>query len=364
MQAKRMIAIVLTTAIVAATSAQNHVAPSTSELRLRSRIDVVGNIVTLGDVLNFAGADARLQSELESKSLFAENEPAGEFDVSHEQVSKRLASLGVNLGRITLSGARVCHVTHGQRPTVQAMDAKTARLAGDVGQAGAEQLGGAATLETQLRAWIEQDLRELGGRCEIQFEAAGREFLELSTPEYEFAIRAASAGGKLGLRELSVTIRHAGRTQRTLRIVANVKLMKDALVALRPLSVGAFIRRDDVRLEERLFSRDADLGLDRVESAVGQQVRTFVEAGALVTAKHLQTVELVKRSSPVTVIGDSGSVQLRMTGMARDNGRLGDRVRVRVGESRAEQREVVGIVTGPGSVRIVTDGVACAGGGK
>ncbi|MBL8880380.1 MAG: flagellar basal body P-ring formation protein FlgA [Phycisphaerales bacterium] len=350
-------------AVCANAVAQETAGPATSELRLRNRIEVVSDVVSLGDVINFAGANAKLQAELETKRLFKADEPAGEFDVSHEQVMKRLVELGVNPGHITLSGARVCHVTHGQRPTLAATEGRNAaRPARDAPEMGAETSD--ATLEAALRRWIENDVRELGGRCEIQFEAAGREFLELSSPEYEFAIRASSSGAKLGLRELSVTIRRDGRTQRTLRIAASVKLTKDVLIAIRPLSVGAFVRREDLRPEERLFSRDADLGIDRIEAIVGQQVRTFVEAGSMVTERQLQTVELVKRSSPVTVIGNSGAVQLRMTGMARDNGRLGDKVRVRLGESRSDQREVFGVVTGPGSVRIVSDGVACAGGGK
>lgn len=365
LQTRTNIAIATIAAVFCvAAPAQEVVAPALSELRLRNRIDVVAESVTLGDVLNFADADPRLQAALENKPVFSETSPSGAFDVSHDQIVKRLIELGVNRARVTVSGARTCRVTHHEagkpvteqpRPTTKE-PGQSLQLAADGEQT--------ATLEGALRNWIAQDTHEFGGRCEVEFELAGQEFLALSSPEYEFSIRPAASSDKLGLREFNVSIRQNGRTQRTLRIATRVQLVKSVLVAVRPLSVGAFIRRDDVRSEERLFSRETDIGLDRAELAIGQQVRAFIEAGAMVTSKNLQSVELVKRSAPVTVIGDSGAVQLRMTGIARDNGRLGDKVRVRVGESRANQREVVGVVTGPGNIRIVSESVACAGGAK
>lgn len=360
-------AVLVLATTVSIVAGQEILAPAVSALRVRNQIEVVGEIITLGDVLNFADADERLRREIEHKPLFRKDPGGDRLDVSHEQIAARLGELGVNRAKITLRGARVCRITRHSRKPADANRhapelAKDESATIESGQAVSGDRNG--TLESALRAWIEEDLRPLGGRCEISFERAGAEFLELTSPEYEFVIRGSAGDAKLGLRELTVTLRQNGRVQRTIRIVANVQLIRPVLVAARPLATGVYIRRDDMRLEERLFRRDADIGLDRAEAVVGQQVKTFIEAGTMLSARQLQSVELVRRSAPVSVVGDGGAVQLRLTGIARDNGRLGDKVRVRVGESRSDQREIVGVVVGPGTVRITDQGIACAGGVK
>lgn len=357
-------AALLLLAMVSIAAGQDILTPGLSELRLRNRIEIVGDTITLGDVLNFADADERLRRAIEHKPLFQDHPRGHQLDITHEQIVRRLGELGVNRARVIVSGARTCRITrHANQANGQActpaQDGAALVQAVETADAATSE-----TLEAALRAWIEADLRSLGGRCEIDFERAGAEFLQLSSPEYDFAIRGTANSAKLGLREFTVTLRQHGRVQRTVRIAANVQLIKPVLVAARPLAVGAYIRRDDVRLEERLFRRDADLGLDRAELVVGQQVRTFIEAGTMLSPRQLQSVELVRRSTPVSVVGDGGAVQLRLTGIARDNGRLGDKVRVRVGESRSEQREIVGVVVGPGTVRIADQGVASAGDAK
>jgi len=159
------------------------------------------------------------------------------------------------------------------------------------------------------------------------------------------------------LRELEVLIRREGRTQRTVRLAVRVKLIKNVLVARQPLGIGTFVRSEDVGLEQRIFDRALDLGLDEPGEIVGQQVKRYIPVSEMVRRSDIKAVDLVKRSRPVSINdSDRNSVRVQLTGIALDSGGYGDIVRVRIGESRKDQRVLRGVVSGVGSVRLLEDG--------
>lgn len=317
-----------------------------ARLRLRPQVTVSGPAITLADVLEFADGAATLASEVGDQPAFV-TPPAGRrASISHEQIAQRLAGLGVNPADILLQGALACDITLAppsadHQPTAHARRSE-------------KSAAGARTLAALLQTLVNEELAELGGRAELQFDRAGREFLELTTPPWEFKVTA-SGSGPLGLREFRVVIRRDGRTQRTVQVFAHVRLTRPVVVARRPLSIGNFIRHDDVTLETRVFDDGDGLGLAAVEQAVGQQVKRFVPEGEMVSAGAVQAVDLVRRTRPVTILGASENVQVRLTGVALDSGSFGDTVRVRIGDSRRDRQQLRGVVTGLGTVRILED---------
>jgi flagella basal body P-ring formation protein FlgA len=347
------IIISLMSALSAGTAASDLIAPDVSELRLRAEARVSGAAVTLADVLDFSQADARLREQIGGEPAFAETLKAPlQTTFGHDQAVARLSALGVNMSRVLVSGALTCRVTLAER------EAETA--GGDSADEASpllrarSQPAGTTTLADKLREFIQNELQEKNGTIEIEFEHAGREFLELTTPPFDFTIRA-ERGRKLGLREFCVTLMQDGRVQRTVTIGGRISLTKPVLVAAKPLSIGTYIRRDSLETGARIFTQDEDFGIEYPEQAVGQKVKNFVPAGQMVRASDLKTVDLVRRSQPVTVTGSvagSEDVDVRITGDALDSGGYGDTVRVRLGDSRKNYREIRGVVVGVGTVRL------------
>ena len=323
-----------------------------SRLKLRLQACVRGDAVTLSDVLVFTDADPRLLTEIGDEPIVAGLVPPTRTAITHDQVVRRLEELGVNLARVLVSGALSCEVTleplAAKDPSPEApQSAPPIRAPGGKDRAPA--------LADVLRERVEEELAPDGGTVELEFERAGQEFLALTTPPFEFAIHG-NRGQKLGLREFSVTISRDGRTQRTVRLGVRVRLVKHVLVAARPLNVGSYVKRDSLEYATRVFSSGHELGIDHPEQLIGQQVKRFVPAGRMVSESDLKSVDLVKRSQPVTVVGGE-NVSIRITGDALDSGGYGDTIRVRLGNSRKNRREVRGTVTGVGTVRLVDDGL-------
>ena len=319
-------------------------------LKIRPQVQVRGSVVSLADVLVFSQADGELWAQIGKQPLVSQPGTAAATVVTYEQIERRLHELGVDPARVLLGGATACRIT--LRPAERSEQPSTAALR-QPGSTRSTESG--RTLAQVLRAHVNEELSALGGTAEIEFEQASAQFLELTTPAWQFSIRSRGRG-RLGLREFRVIIRRDGRTHRTVNVFARVRLSKQVLVARKPLGVGRFVARDEVGLETRLFEREEDVGLDNVEQVMGQQVARFVPAGQMVRGGDLKAVDMVARSRPVTVIGGAGNVHVRLTGVALDSGGYGDIVRVRIGNTRRERRVLRGVVTGLGTVRVAEEG--------
>jgi len=321
--------------------AADAVAPA--KLAIRPSASVYGETPTLAHVLNVFESESQLHSLLRSQAIPAE--PGTTTIVTYEQIMQRLSAVGLNPARVLLTGAAACRLSVAADPTPKQREQElNDKLPVQVPAS-------ERTLAQLLREHVNRELASLGGTVELEFDRASAPFLELTAPPWEFVIHA-KGRQKLGLRELDVAIRREGRLHRAVDVAARVRLVKPVLVAKKPLNVGTFVEADAIELQERVFDREQDIGLERLEQALGHRVVRFVPAGQMVRAADLKAVELVQRSRPVTVLGAGPGVQVRLSGIALDNGCLNDVVRVRLGDSRRTQRVLAGVVTGPGTVRV------------
>lgn len=338
-------AIALESAV--ASSGDELVAMQVSALKVRGSAVAAGGKLTLADVLDFSKSDPALLAAIGEKPVSAAAErPTGE--VTHEVLVARLRELGVNMARVTVSGSLACRV---EQPAPAAAKPDDANEVTPLVREGAGEKP--VTLADAIRAQIADQLAPLHGEIDVNFEAAGREFLELTTPPFEFAIRG-PRGAQLGVQEFSVSIRRDGRMVRAIRIGAIVKMTRKVVVASKAINVGTFIRPDSLELSERTFSSNEELGIEQSERLVGQQAAAFLQPGQIVRLRDIKAVDLVKRSQSVTVIGD-GAIQLRLTGVALDSGGYGETVRIGVGDKKGHKREVRGTVTGVATVKLITE---------
>lgn len=338
--------------IAAALGAVQAAEPSTADvvrLKLRPQALVWGEQVTFDDVVVFRPAETPLREAVGTQPVSALADGVTRMAVTHDQVEDRLRDLGVDMGTVLLGGALSCRVT--LRPP-QPARVTVVSAAQDTD---ADTQPGAGTLAEALHRHVRSELAELGGTPELEFEQAARQFLDLTSPPFEFSIRAHGAR-RLGLREYRVILRRDGRTVRAMSVFVRVRLSKEVVVARRPLNVGTFVQREDVGLEARLFEREEDIGPDRVEQVVGQQVGHFVPADQMVGQGDLKAVELVQRSRPVKVLSSGRNVQVHLTGVSLDDGNYGDTVRVRLGDTRRNRTVLRGIVTGVGTVQVMEEG--------
>lgn len=359
----RIATLILTALIAGTATADDLIEKNVSTLTLREQAGATGSVVRLADVLDFTQADPRLLATVGNEAIAEQADLPASVRVTHDQIEQRLAALGVNMARVLISGSWVCDVrleapvetlTAHTPPADTEMD--TAASFDDpaplFGPRQSEQPSASdLSLADALQSYIEKDLANLNGKIEVQFERGARQFLELRTPKFSFSI-VGPRRQELAWRQYRVTIREDGRDVRTVPISVYVKLLKDVVVAAKPLNIGTVIRPDQIAFAPHVFSDIADVGFDQIEPVVGQQVKQYIPEHQIVRMDQLQSIDLVKRSTPVTIVG-GGEISLNLHGDALDNGKLGETVRVRIGSSRKNRRVLRGEVIGVAKVRLL-----------
>jgi len=342
--------ITLLLALLAAAARADGDVESPGVLRLRTQALARDARVTLEDVLDLSGAPAEIADAVRDR-VIAENAAAGApLEITHTQVVAALDQAGVNLGQVLVVGAYACEVTVlAPEPTTRSAERPAPAVpllrekAGDASHSLAE----------ILRARLHEEFAALGGTIEAEFDLASREFLALTSPPFAFDVRTVR-GGTLGLREFHVSIRRDGRLQRVVRISGRVRLVKEVIVAERPLNAGSSIKREQLTTAERIFEDVKEIGVDNLDRLIGQRVRRFVPAGQMVQTGDVQDAALVQRLKPVTIVS-SGDVQVRLNGVALDAGGYGKEIRVRLGDSRKSRREIRAVITGVGEARMIDE---------
>lgn len=314
-------------------------------LRVRDMAVVADEPLRLRDLLHPVG-NAEIAEVLELHFSEIEAAPLGD-GVSHQEILERLISLGLNPAEFVLSGPSICRVVHASAPDSPACGGAAPTR---------DPAGGAdcRTLAEIVTQCVERNCPE-GARPELEFERSGESLLKLTSPPWDFDVQLANEDDA-GLREFRVTLRRDGRVQRTVHLGARVRFSQEVVVAARPLAAGSVIQQADLRMESRLLERATNPDW-QIPALLGQKVKRFVPEGQAVRREDIEPVELVRRGRPVTLAGATGEVTLRLTGTALDSGNYGEIVRVRIGESRREQRVLRGTVIGVGAVALRPEGV-------
>ena len=106
----------------------------------------------------------------------------------------------------------------------------------------------------------------------------------------------------------------------------NLDLMQRVIV-VRPISRGDLLTREDLGLQT--LSRSGSGGFTDIDELVGRRAKKSLRAGLVVHDRHLQPDWMVHAKQSVSVVNNTGGIQVTTAGIALENGRLGDLVKVR-----------------------------------
>lgn len=330
-------------------------------IRIWPTASVDSPAVMLGDIAEVSGLSLDQTARVMAVEVSIAPREGGEALLRADDVRGALLDAGLNLAELNILGSSRCRVT---RPaavrkapaprTVRTTAAKPkpSRKSGRSPIDSARPAKAAPnTLEAALRNHIEARNAESDAKLEVRFSPVSARDLGMTSPPYSFEIH--SRGEKsLGLVSYEVTVREDGEVNRVLPVVAEVTLIKDVLVARRPINRGETIEGRALKLESRRFTDAGAIGMTDPEAAIGMQSRTFIRAGEMVSVAGVQARPLVTRGQPVTVWMRQGGLVIRTNGKAQQEGALGDTIEV-LRETAKRQKDLFdAVVTGPGTVTV------------
>ncbi len=149
--------------------------------------------------------------------------------------------------------------------------------------------------------------------------------------------------------KITVGVRCTGKKPWTLYVPVTVAVMLPVVITTTELQRGDLIRQEDLRLEERDISRLHRGYLESLDKAIGKSVKQSIHHNQIITPSKISSPRAIKRNSRVTIISNSSAIQVRMTGIALENGSIGERIRVR---NQSSKREIDAQIVAPGVVQV------------
>ncbi len=132
-------------------------------------------------------------------------------------------------------------------------------------------------------------------------------------------------------------------------IPTRVSVERVVMIARRPLARGAAFKADDFSLVRQILSGTAT---DRVRSAdnMGERrLRRAITAGTVLTYEMLEPELVIRRGQEVVLMARTGALEIRSGGLAMQDARSGDRVRV---QNLSSRRVVEGIAATDATVTV------------
>ncbi len=183
----------------------------------------------------------------------------------------------------------------------------------------------------------------------MSFEADSQAFLDLTSPPMTFKL-ARRTGAVPGLATFEVEVSQDGRVLQTVAVKATVTMVREAVVASRPIVKGTIVLPEDVRVES-ITARSVQQAVagDPV-LVVGRRAERFFAEGEPLDPQQLSAVPIVSRQQVVRVVAVVGGVRLESVGWALDEAAGGQLVRVKLADRPDEP--LSGVATAPGVVTV------------
>ena len=184
---------------------------------------------------------------------------------------------------------------------------------------------------------------------DVEVERSPREMVLPDDPAVEVKPRLYSSSVHTGTNTIALEASLNGRTLQTRSVVARVKATADVLMAIDAIRQGEALTEQNARIESRDVTKLKDPILQMPGEGRDWIARRAIQAGSVITSSDIALPPAIRTGDTVTLTVKCGSVALRTSAEARQNGRVGDSIRVRSGVSKEDVRARI---TGPGAVEI------------
>jgi flagella basal body P-ring formation protein FlgA len=153
----------------------------------------------------------------------------------------------------------------------------------------------------------------------------------------------------LGNVSASLTFYVDSRQIRRVPVSARISITRKVLRAARRIERGDLIDREDVVQVRETSMRVRGETLVDPEAVIGKRAARSVRSGSTLTAGMVEDPPVVERGSAVIILAESEALRITTRGEALEDGRSGERIRVRNLQSG---KELLSTVKAPGWVTV------------
>ena len=279
--------------------------------------------VTVGDIAKIDGPKA-VSQKIGQVVVTGAPLPGGKRSIESEYVKLKLGSAG--FGDVKLVGAARISLT-----------GKCRRVSPKV-------------LEDAIKDYAMGLLPQSSLTYEIEVERSPREMVLPDDASIEIKPRLFGPTIHVGVNTIAIDALGSGRAICTTSAVLRIKSTAVVLVAADTIAQGQALTAQNTKLEARDVTRLKDPILAGAAGDANWVARRTLQAGSVIGASDVALPPDIRAGDQVTLSVKCGAVAVRTGAEARQDGRIGDSIRVR---SSVSNDEVRARITGPGAVEIV-----------
>ena len=146
-----------------------------------------------------------------------------------------------------------------------------------------------------------------------------------------------------------VTILSNGKKLETFGVPVKLTVWDKVWVTSDFIKRGETLSSANLTLENKNITFIAENALRENDFPQGNMVRKSFMEGEVLDKRYLESIPIVMRNSPVSVIFQSSYITVTIEGEALDNGKIGDYIKVR---SKAYRREYIGQVISANTILV------------
>lgn len=275
----------------------------TAVVRVREQASVTAPTLTLGDIAAVESGDAALARTLRSISLGASPMPGNWRELERDLFIHQLRRSGYTGSAVQLQCPRLVRVFRASQTLAQ------------------------AELENRLRSFIAENAPWTSDEMQIAgVTSVGDLVLPQGTLGISFAPRGAATW--LGTTPFSVDISVDGQPVHQFVMQAMISVSRVAVVAKGAIANGRSIGATDVEKRRVDISTVRGQAFERPEDVIGLVANGYINAGDVITDSRVARPLVVRRGQPVILEARGQGFIVRIAGVAQQDGRVGDTIRV------------------------------------
>jgi len=168
------------------------------------------------------------------------------------------------------------------------------------------------------------------------------------TGKLDIRVRSGMQKPRRGINNIPITLVVDGKTCRNVNVPIQIRVFAQALTSTQLIARGTALSAANVTLKQtEITNMPDDIILDSAEESTIAAIP--IAAGVVIKHNWITQPSVVKSGDNVVVVVNGTAITIRDKGIASQDGRIGDRVKVKLA---GDSRDVRGTVTGPGLVEI------------
>lgn len=280
--------------------------------------------LVLGDVAEVRASAAEMTARLRAVALGYAPNIGTVREITRERIALAITAAGFVEGTVQLASPAVVLV----RRAAQTVDATLVRE--EIERVTVSELNASGATARLSRLDLPPVIEAPSG--EIEIRATANTVRDLFSPFTVF-----------------VELRQEGRVVKRFNATAQVEAFASVFVAAREIAANTRLRPEHFKSEVKRLERPLSNYVTDPERLRGMAARRDFSRGEAITTEAISSEIVVHPGDPVRIIGQSGLLQIMVSGEARAAGRIGDRIQVKNLQSGAMLQA---IVTDEGLVRV------------